>query len=60
MTTGIMHQRDIETRIDALRKIIDFEMAAGNGDEVNRLRDEIGTCYRLLMNENEREERNKP
>ncbi len=59
MTTETINESDIEHRITALRKRIDICMAVGNGDEVNRLRDEIGILYRQiqLINKLEREAR---
>jgi hypothetical protein len=57
MTTETMNERDIEHRIAALRKRIDLCMAVGGGDEVNRLRDEIGNLYRQLEHINEQKER---
>ena len=49
--TETMNARDIEARIGALRKKIDIHLSVGDGDEANKIRDEIGACYRLLMNE---------
>ena len=54
-STETMNETDVERRISALRKLIDVHMAVGAGDEVNKLRDEIGACYRLLENINKPE-----
>lgn len=59
MSTETMNKSDIEHRIAALRKRIDICMAVGSGDEVNRLREEIGILYGHLeqIDKQEREAR---
>ena len=50
MTTESMSRNDLERRIETLRKKFALHMSVGDGDEANKIRDEIGVCYQHLMN----------
>ena len=53
-----MNSREfIQHRIDLMRKSIDIQLAYGDSNEANRLRDQIGELERQIQRINEQKER---